>query len=153
MRKRFLRRRTPTKTRISLGLASQIVRVRDLQEQFAVSSSEDQVISVEKRWLKAMSDSDTKTLQEILAENWLATTPGGEIVHESDFAGNESQSKLPPMNLTNHTVQFFGDTAVLMGQLTLADKTDVAFNLTAVFQRSADKWKMIASHLSLPRTP
>jgi ketosteroid isomerase-like protein len=119
----------------------------------AGSSSEDQVIAVEKQWLKAVSDSDTKTLNEVLAENWIATTPGGEIAHQSDFAGNESQSKLPLMNLASHTVQFFGDTAVLMGQLTLADKTDVAFNLTAIFQRKADKWQMIATHLSLPRTP
>jgi ketosteroid isomerase-like protein len=119
----------------------------------AGSSPEDQVIAVEKQWLKAISESDTTTLKKILAENWIATTPGGEIVHQSDFDGNESQSKLPPMNLASHTVQFFGDTAVLMGQLTPAAKTDVAFNLTAIFQRKADKWQMIAAHLSVPRTP
>jgi ketosteroid isomerase-like protein len=138
---------------MKFSLLALVLATLSVTRLIAGSSPEDQVIAVEKQWLKAMSESDTKTLKEVLAENWIATTPGGEIVHQSDFAGNESQSKLPPMNLASHTVQFFGDTAVLMGQLTLAGKTDVAFNLTAIFQRKADKWQMIAAHLSLPKTP
>lgn len=112
-------------------------------------SVEDEVVVVERQWLKAASEADANALKQVLAENWIATTPGGDIVHQSDFAGNEAQSKLPPMNLTSHTVSFFGDTAVLMGQLAPAGQPDAALNMTAVFQRRAGRWQMIATHLSL----
>ena len=108
---------------------------------------EDQVVATENQWLRAVSGGDTNVLKQVLADDWIATTPGGDIVHESDFAG--SQSKLPAMSLTSHTVQFFGDTAVLMGQLVPEGQTAATFNLTAIFQRRAEKWQMIATHLSL----
>lgn len=110
-------------------------------------SAEDQVVARENQWLKAVSEGDANVLKQVLAENWIATTPGGDIVHQSDFAGG--QSRLPTMNLTSHTVQFFGDTAVLMGQLAPGGQAAATFNLTAIFQRSAEKWQMIATHLSL----
>jgi ketosteroid isomerase-like protein len=115
-------------------------------------SAEDEVMAVEKQWLKAASEGDANALKQVLVENWMATTPGGDIVHRSDFTENGAQSKLPSMNLTSHTVQFFGDTAVLMGQLTPAGQPDAAFNMTAVFQRKTGTWQMIATHLSLRRT-
>jgi Domain of unknown function (DUF4440) len=110
-------------------------------------SAEDQVVASENQWLKAVSDGDTNVLKQVLADNWIATTPGGDIVHQSDFAG--SQSRLPAMNLISRTVQFFGDTAVLMGQLAPEGQAAATFNLTAIFQRRAEKWQMIATHLSL----
>jgi hypothetical protein len=113
--------------------------------------AEDQVVASENQWLKAVSDGDSKVLSQILAENWIATTPGGDIVHQSDFAGEHS--RLPSMNLTSHTVQFFEDTAVLMGQLVPEGQTVAAFNVTAIFQRRAEKWQMIATHLSLRKMP
>jgi hypothetical protein len=110
-------------------------------------SAEDQVVASENQWLRAVSDGDTNVLKQVLAENWIATTPGGDIVHQSDFAG--SQSRLPAMNLMSHTVQFFGDTVVLMGQLAPEGQTAATVNLTAIFQLRAKKWQMIATHLSL----
>ena len=110
-------------------------------------SAEDQVVATENQWLRAVSAGDTNVLKQVLAEEWIATTPGGDIVHQSDFAGSES--RLPAMNLTSHTVQFFGDTVVLMGQLAPESRTAATFNLTAIFQRRAEKWQMIATHLSL----
>jgi len=65
-------------------------------------SPEDQVVAGESQWLKFVSAGDTTVLKQILAENWIATTPGGDIVHQSDLAG--SQSRLPLMRLTSHTV-------------------------------------------------
>jgi hypothetical protein len=116
-----------------------------------VGSPEDQVVAGETQWLKAVSDGDTTVLKQILAENWIATTPGGDIVHQSDLAG--SQSRLPLMRLTSHTVQFFGDTAVLMGQLAPEGQTADTFNVTAIFQRKSEEWQMIATHLSLRKMP
>jgi hypothetical protein len=114
-------------------------------------SPEDQVVAGENQWLKAVGDGDATVLKQILAENWIATTPGGDIVHQSDLAG--SQSRLPLMRLTSHTVQLFGDTAVLMGQLAPEGQTTDTFNMTAVFQRKAETWQMIATHLSLRKIP
>jgi Domain of unknown function (DUF4440) len=116
-------------------------------------SAEGEVIAVEKQWLKAASEADANAFRQVLVENWIATTPGGDIVHQSDFTESGAQSKLPAMNLTTHTVQFFGDTAVLMGQLAPVGQPDAAFNMTAVFQRKAGAWQMIATHLSLRKTP
>jgi ketosteroid isomerase-like protein len=115
--------------------------------------ADDEVVAVERQWSKAASEADANALKQVLAENWIATTPGGDIVHQSDFTGNGAQSKLPAMNLTSHTVQFFGETAVLMGQLAPAGQPEAAFNMTAVFQRRAGGWQMIATHLSLRKTP
>jgi hypothetical protein len=127
--------------------------IPDITQSISKSgSSEDEVMAIEKQWLKAASEADAKTLKQVLVENWIATTPGGDVVHQSDFIGNEAQSKLPLMNLTSHTVQFFGDTAVLMGQLAPAGQPDAAFNVTSVFQRKTRAWQMIATHLSLRKT-
>lgn len=116
----------------------------------APTSTQDKttrLIQMENAWLKAGSEGNNAAIRSMLARNWMAMAPGGNILHPDAFEGDESSSRLPKLTIQDSTVEFYGNTAVLMAHLA-SDKPGPVFNLTSVFQDHFGKWEMIATHLS-----
>jgi hypothetical protein len=119
----------------------------------APTSNQDKttkLIQMENEWLKAGSEGNNAAIRAMLAQNWIAMAPGGNILHPDAFEGDESGSRLPKLTIQDSTVEFYGNTAVLMAHLA-SDKPGAGFNLTSVFQDRFGKWEMIATHLSAQR--
>jgi uncharacterized protein DUF4440 len=116
----------------------------------APKSTEDKsakLIQMENEWLKAGSEGNNAAIRAMLAQNWMAMAPGGNILHTDAFEEDSSESRLPKLTMQDSTVEFYGTTAVLMAHL-VPEKAGPGFNVTTVFQDRLGKWEMIATHLS-----
>jgi len=106
------------------------------------------LVQMQNDWLKAGSDGNNAAIRALIDEHWMAMAPSGYIMHSSDFEAPESHSRLPKLTMQKTTVEFFGNTAVLMAHLVTEKENGPEFNLTSVFQNKLGKWEMIATHLS-----
>jgi len=101
----------------------------------ADSSEQQKIIGLERLWLAGSG---------LLADQFIAITPGGAILNASDLQG----AKLPGLSVEDETVRISGDTAVLVAHLVPQDKGAPGLDASNVFIRQDGKWKMLAAHLS-----
>jgi hypothetical protein len=114
----------------------------------AAQSATDEVVKMASGWLTAISVGDRATLSNIMDPNFLATTPGGDVVTKERLVPNDANKpvqKLPQMELDAPMVRIYGTTAVLMSRLKSAGGP--AMNATFVFSKDRT-WKLVAIQLS-----
>jgi|SRR5271166_3428253 len=112
------------------------------------ASTEDQIIQLTQQWLAAGHSADPGALDALESEDFIATTPGGDIVTKSELMPDPgSANRLPKFSLKDPTVRVHGDTAVLMAGL-VGEEGGPTLRATNVFVRSKGKWVMIAAQLS-----
>jgi hypothetical protein len=112
------------------------------------ASAEDQIIQLTQRWLAAGHSADPEVLDALESEDFIATTPSGDVVTKSDLMPDPgSSNRLPKFSLADTTVRVHGDTAVLMARL-VGEEGGPTLHATNVFVRSNGKWVMIAAQLS-----
>lgn len=133
-----------------LSLAVAAVAQNATQAPTSTEDKTTKLVQMENEWLKAGSEGNNAAIRAILAQNWMAMAPGGNILHADAFEGDESSSRLPKLTIQDSTVEFYGNTAVLMAHLA-SGKPGAGFNVTSVFQNRLGKWEMIATHLSAQR--
>lgn len=118
------------------------------QTATTAASTEDQIIQLTQRWLAAGHSANSGALDALESEDFIATTPGGEIVTKSELMPEPgSANRLPKFTLKDTTVRVHGDTAVLMASL-VGEEGGPSLHATNVFVRSNGKWVMIAAQLS-----
>ena len=117
------------------------------------SNPEDPVLQLVQTWLSAESEGDSATLDKLIADDFLGTGPGGNILNKTDIVppGGGERPKMPKSLLKESTVRVFGNTAVVMGSVAYEALPQPGFRFTLVFLNRGQGWKMIAAHLaSLP---
>jgi ketosteroid isomerase-like protein len=112
---------------------------------------EDAVVRTEEQWLRASHERDRKTLNELMPDDFMATTPIGEVLGKSKLVpADHPPQSLPQFKLVAPITHIYGDVAVLMGRL--VDESGGELSTTSVFKRSGDGWKIIATQLTpLPK--
>jgi ketosteroid isomerase-like protein len=116
------------------------------------SKTDDAVLQLVQSWLNAESEGDTATLDKLIADDFLGTGPGGNILNKTDIVppGGGERPKMPKSSLKESTVRVFGNTAVVMGSVTEEAPPQPGFRFTLVFLNRGQGWQMIAAHLSSP---
>jgi len=116
------------------------------------SKTDDAVLQLVQSWLNAESEGDTATLDKLIADDFLGTGPGGNILNKTDIVppGGGERPKMPKSSLKESTVRVFGNTAVVMGSVTQEAPPQPGFRFTLVFLNRGQGWQMIAAHLSSP---
>lgn len=113
----------------------------------AQSLPEDAVVRVEQQWLTAFHEKDRGTLNRLMAEDFMATTPIGEVLGKSKLVPpDHSIQALPKYKLVAPVTHIYGDVAVLMGRL--VDENGGQLSTTSVFKRRGDNWTIIAAQLT-----
>ena len=108
---------------------------------------EDAVVRTEEQWLRASHERDRKTLDELMPEDFMATTPIGEVLGKSKLVPpDRPPQSLPQFKLVAPVTHIYGDFAVLMGRL--VDGSGGELSTTSVFQRSGNGWKIVATQLT-----
>lgn len=108
---------------------------------------EDAVVQVERQWLQAFHDKDRETLNKLMPDNFMVTTPIGEVLGKSKLVPpDHSVQALPKYKLVAPVAQIYGDVAVLMGRL--VDDDGEQLSTTSVFKRKGDGWVIIAAQLT-----
>jgi uncharacterized protein DUF4440 len=116
------------------------------------SNREDAILALVQTWLNAESEGDSATLDKLIADDFLGTGPGGNILNKTDIVppGGGERPKMPKSRLKESTVRVFGNTAVVMGSVVYETLPQPGFRFTLVFLNRGQGWQMIAAHLVNP---
>jgi len=123
------------------------------QAQAAASDSEskDQIVQLERDWLKADGSGDTARLQQIIADDFVGTSFNGRLLNKEDIIPQGTGRPGGFAGATpgdSNVVRVFGDTGILMGIINTAKPEGQQIRVTLVCQRQTHGWRIIAAQLT-----
>jgi ketosteroid isomerase-like protein len=138
------------KTLFVCMLSGVLVSAAQQPKSQAEPTSEDAIVHVEEQWLRAFNERDRKTLDDLMADDFMATTPIGEVLGKSKLVPPDHPVQaLPKYHVVAPVTHIDGDVAVLMARL-VDEQGNTALNTTTVFKHHGNHWKIIATQLSPP---
>ena len=113
------------------------------------NSAEQAVLKVTQEWLDAETSADRAALNRIIADDFLGTGPRGTTVSKTDVIPREGVSHGLNISGQDLKARVFGDTAIVTGRgLPKGPPERPELRMTIVFIKRADRWQMVAGHLS-----
>lgn len=117
----------------------------------AADRDEDTLKSLEQTWITAVSSTDRVTLEKLLDDSFVETTPAGSRRSKSDLLLATPPAPGSTQKLMDLDVKVKGDTAIVRGinHFTPARGTPgVDYLFTDVFVREADGWRAVSSQMT-----
>jgi len=116
-------------------------------------NSEQAVLQAIQTWLDADEHHDRATLDRLIADDFVGTAPRGRMVTKQDIIPEEGTTGGHSLSITAQDikVRLLGDTAIAVGRglpKTQGQETRPELRFTLVFAKRADRWQMVAAHLS-----
>jgi ketosteroid isomerase-like protein len=113
------------------------------------NSAEQAVLKVTQEWLDAETNVDRAALNRIIADDFLGTGPRGTMVSKTDVIPRDGVSHGLNISGQDLKVRVFGDTAIVTGRgVPKGPPERPEIRMTIVFVKRADRWQMVAGHLS-----
>jgi ketosteroid isomerase-like protein len=113
------------------------------------SAAEQAVLKLTQEWLDAETKVDRAALNRIIADDFVGTGPRGTTVSKTDVIPREgSDSHGLAISGQDIKVRVFGDTAIVTGRGIPKVQDRPELRITVVFLKRADRWQMVAGHLS-----
>ena len=113
------------------------------------NSAEQAVLKLTQEWLDAETNVDRAALNRIIADDFLGTGPMGTMVSKTDVIPREGVSHGLNISGQDLKVRVFGDTAIVTGRgVPKGSPERPELRMTVVFVKRADRWQMVAGHLS-----
>jgi hypothetical protein len=132
---------------VALGLIAtwQVAWTRPAQ----AANVDDTVLNLVQTWLNAESQGDSATLDRLIADDFMGTAPGGNILNKRDIVppAGEERPRMPASHVKDSVVRLYGETAVVMGSAAYETLDQPGFRFTLVFLNRGQGWQMIAAHL------
>ena len=124
-----------------------------LKTSEAKDNSEQAVLHAIQTWLDADERQDRATLDKIIADDFVGTAPRGRIVNKRDIMPEEGTTGGHGLSISAQDikVRILGDTAIAVGRglpKTQERQPRPELRFTVVFAKRADRWQMVAAHLS-----
>jgi ketosteroid isomerase-like protein len=111
--------------------------------------AEQTVLKLTQEWLDAENGIDRAVLNRIIADDFLGTGPTGATVTKTEVIPAEgSGGHGLAISGQDIKVRVFGDTAIVTGRGVPKVKDHPELRFTVVFVKRADRWQMVAGHLS-----
>lgn len=113
------------------------------------SAAEQAVLKLTQEWLAAETSVDRAALKRIIADDFQGTGPMGTTVSKTDVIPKEGSSHGLAISGQDLKVRVFGDSAIVTGRGIPTGPPDrPELRMTVVFVKRADRWEMVAGHLS-----
>jgi ketosteroid isomerase-like protein len=113
------------------------------------NSPEQTVLKLTQEWLDAEDRVDRAALNRIIADDFLGTGPMGTTVSKTDVIPQEgSGGHGLAISGLDIKVRVFGDSAIATGRGVPKTQNRPELRFTVVFVKRADRWQMVAGHLS-----
>jgi ketosteroid isomerase-like protein len=126
------------------------------QTSRSINSEEVKLIALEKMWNQAQLTQDANALQGMLGDRFVSTEWDGVLSSRERFLAEIADPKFKPsaMSIDNVKVEFYGDTAVIVGiyhtkGVYNGKPYDHVGRFTDTWVRQGAGWKCVASHTSL----
>ena len=119
----------------------------------AKDAGEQAVLQATQAWLDADERQDRATLDKLIADDFLGTAPRGRTVSKRDIIPEEGTTGGHGLSISAQDlkVRLLGDTAIVVGRgipKTQERGPRPELRFTVVFSKRADRWQMVAAHLS-----
>jgi ketosteroid isomerase-like protein len=110
----------------------------------------DELVNLVTQWLDAEARNDRTALDHLIADDFMGTAFGGNILTKADIVPSEggSQGRFPKSTLKQSTSRLFGDAGVVMGQIALDGQPNSDIRFTVVYVKRQAGWQMVAAHLA-----
>ncbi len=126
--------------------------------------SRHEIDQLEDEWRNAILTSNTKVMDSLLAEDYVAITPSGTLQSRDEALANLRSGRIhfTILNITDRKVRFYGATAVVTSLADIRATTpdgplNGSYRYTRVYARNAQGvWKIVsfeASRVSEPGAP
>ena len=117
------------------------------------SNAEQAVLKLTQEWLDADEHQDRAALNRIIADDFLGTGPRGTTLSKTDVIpreGTGAEGHGLFISGQDMKARVFGDTAIVTGRGVpkgqQSERPELRFTL--VFVKRAERWQMVAGHLS-----
>lgn len=114
------------------------------------------LLKLEHEWDDAIVRRDAKTLDRILAEDYLLITPDGQVVTKTQLLESLQGPRVDGFELKSITEgetasRVYGNTAVVLGNFTIkgqvaGQEVETPFRHTDVFVRRDGRWRCVSRH-------
>ncbi len=122
----------------------------------AETGDAQQLLTLEQRWLTAAMQRDTKTLKDILADDFVDVTYQGGLRDKADHLKSSLAPNKTKQTLEELKVRVYGDTGIVTGQNTIV-ADDGSFTarvrFTDVFVRQQGMWRAVSAQETLEKNP
>jgi ketosteroid isomerase-like protein len=111
----------------------------------------EQIIQLERDWVRAWVTMDAAANDRILADDFLGTGPDGKRATKADLMAELKSGEAPlasnRLNEDDLTIRFYGDTAVVNGSESWKQKDGKSgrYIWTDIFVKRNGKWQVVAS--------
>ena len=110
----------------------------------------DKVLAVEQEWADAVVNADSELLNQIVADDFMATNPFGETRYKEEFIANilDGSPAYKHINRQTPEVRVYGNVAVVTGNA-ITEGTykglDVSgpYRYTAIYLDGGDRWRSV----------
>ena len=111
--------------------------------------AEDELVRLVREWLNAEARNDRAALDRLVADDFIGTPFGGNIVTKADVLPPEASGDRGwPKSSLESTARIFGTTGVVMGRVAVEDPSQPGeFRFTIVYIKRQPGWQMVAAHL------
>lgn len=112
--------------------------------------AEDELVRLVREWLNAEARNDRAALDRLVADDFIGTPFGGNILTKADILPPEASGDRgwPKSSLRESTARIFGTTGVVMGRVAVEDPSQPGeFRFTIVYIKRQPGWQMVAAHL------
>ena len=122
-----------------------------------LSKAEEEVRKLERAWLNAYEQNDSKAMNEIVADDFAITFPDGSRQTKPQIMAmiKTSPNTASPMKFYTEDVQsrVYGETVILTGRVVTEYMRDgkpakEVSSYTDTYVRQNGRWQVVASHLS-----
>jgi len=119
----------------------------------APNGAEQAVLQATQDWLDADERQDRAALDKLIADDFVGTAPRGRAVSKRDIIPEEGTTGGHGLSISAQDikVRILGDTAIVVGRgipKTQQPEPRPDLRFTVVFAKRADRWQMVAAHLS-----
>ena len=139
---------------VVLGLALMLCLVvlpqTKVQSADQTVRAEDELVRLVREWLNAEARNDRASLDRLVADDFIGTPFGGNIVTKADILPPEASGDRgwPKSSPRESTARIFGTTGVVMGRVAVEDPSQPGgFRFTIVYVKRQPGWQMVAAHL------
>ena len=119
-------------------------------------SDEQQVKQLEHEWIEAFLQGDTKTLDRILAEDFIFTDPEGNLLTKAEWIADMTSGELrfESIHIDDLQVRMYGDAAVANGRTTVKAQSkeggfDGQYCYTDMYVKRNGQWQAVAEQATL----
>lgn len=119
--------------------------------QAAARSDLEELLDLNRDYIRSVQHSDVRRFQEILAEDFLCSNPDGSLVDRAAFL-EQTARPVAISGITAHdvNVRLMGDVAIIHARTTytLPDGRPGAGRYTDVWARRNGRWLAVAAHVT-----